>query len=134
MGWQGALLRKAGRAAGRQLRRPLVETPATQARRLQVDPHWRRHEDGYAARLGPRQTIDVARPVGRWRRVDPHRPNDAWRSVWKWAGLLGWAGTVGAAWWLGSSRGRGPLASVGELDRLGETVGAAIEGFDELEP
>lgn len=51
----------------------------------------------------------------------------------KLAGLLGWAGAVGGAWWLGSSRGRGPLSSVAEIDRIGEAVGAALDGFSELE-
>lgn len=115
--------------AVRRLGGPLAERPAAQARRFGVDPDWRRQPDGHAARLGPRETIDVARPVGRWHGVDPRRPNAGWRSVWKWVGLAGWAGTVGTAWWLGSSRGRGPLAGVRELDHLGESVAAAIDGF-----
>ena len=129
MTWQRDLARLGGRAVVRRTGAALVSEPAKVARRTSVDPHWRRLEDGYAARLGPRETIVMSRPVGRWRKVDPRLPQDGWRSVWKLAGLVGWAGAVGTAWWLGSSRARGPLASVAELDRLGEAVGAALDGF-----
>jgi hypothetical protein len=99
--------------------------PDRVAGRFRVDPDWRRLEDGYAARLGPGETIDVAQPVGRWRNVDPRRPEVGWQSLGKAAGLTMWAGAVGAAWWLGSSRGRGPLASVAELDRFGEAFSSS---------
>ncbi|MFP4149746.1 MAG: hypothetical protein ACLFV0_09675, partial [Nitriliruptoraceae bacterium] len=92
-----------------------------------------RLDAGGAARLTPQELIDPGRRVGRWHGVDPRRPHDGWRSVWKLLGLLGWAGAVGGAWWLGSSKGRGPLAAVAELDRLGEAVGAALDGFDALD-
>lgn len=121
-----------GRTASRDLRRAVTADPARIHRRSHVDPHWRRREDGGAARLAPDELIAPGRPIGRWRGVDPRRPFDGWRSVWKLLGLLGWAGAVGGAWWLGSSRGRGPLAPVAELDRIGEAVGAALDGFDAL--
>ena len=124
--------RDAGRSAVRDAQRAVTRDPARISRRARVDPHWRRLEDGGAARLAPDELIDPGRPVGRWHGVDPHRPQDGWRSVWKFAGLLGWAGAVGGAWWLGHSRGRGPLASVADLDRLGEAVGTALDGFDEF--
>ena len=134
MGWQREVLRRGGRLTRRVVSDALADDEASQARRMRVDPHWRRLEDGgYAARLGPRDTIDVKRPVGHWRSVDPRRPHHGWRSIWKFVGLAGWAGAVGTAWWVGSSRGRGPLAGVRELDHLGDDVGAAIEGFDSLQ-
>jgi len=122
----------ARRSAMRDLRRAVTRDPARITRRTTVDPHWRRRENGRAARLAHDELIAPGRAVGRWHGVDPHRPADGWRSVWKFAGLLGWAGAVGGAWWVGHSRGRGPLASVSELDRFGEAVGAALDGFDEL--
>lgn len=122
----------AGRGVGRELRTAVAQDPARTIQRAHVDPDWRRSEAGGAARLASDQLISVGRPIGRWHGVDPHRPHDEWRSVWKLAGLLGWAGVVGGAWWLGSSRGRGPLAAASELDRIGETVGAALDGFSEL--
>ncbi len=133
MGWQREVLRRGGRLTRRVVSDALADDAASQARRMRIDPHWRRLEDGYAARLGPRDTIDVKRPVGHWRSVDPRRPHHGWRSVWKFVGLVGWAGAVGTAWWVGSSRGRGPLAGVRELDHLGDSVGAAIDGFGSLE-
>lgn len=136
MGLTSNLLRQtaasAGRRAGRELRVAVTQDPSRLRRRAHVDPHWRRSEDGGAARLAPDELIAPGRPIGRWHGVDPHRPHDAWRSIWKLTGLLGWAGAVGGAWWLGASRARGPLAAVSELDRLGDAVGAALEGFDEL--
>ncbi len=137
MGMLSNLLRDAaadaGRTAGRELGTAITRDPSRIVRRAHVDPHWRRREAGGAARLSPDELIAPGRPSGRWRVVDPHRPNDGWRSVWKLVGLLGWAGAVGGAWWLGSRRARGPLASVSELDRIGETLGAALDGFAELE-
>ena len=121
------------RIAGRRLGAAITRDPARITRRSHVDEHWRRREGEGAARLAHDELIVPGRPVGRWRGVDPHRPHDGWRSVWKLVGLVGWAGAVGGAWWLGSSRARGPLASVSELDRIGETVGAALDGFSELE-
>ncbi|MFO7778766.1 MAG: hypothetical protein R6V28_10460 [Nitriliruptoraceae bacterium] len=121
----------AGRGAARELRSAVTQDPARTIKRAHVDPNWRRSEAGGAARLASDELISPGRPIGRWHGVDPHRPHDAWRSVWKLVGLVGWAGVVGGAWWLGSSRGRGPLAMVSELDRLGETVGAALDGFSE---
>lgn len=84
------------------------------ARRYRVDEDWKRQVDGYAVRLDPRTTIRVSQPVGRWRKVDPRRPQDAWRSPWKATGLAVWASAVAVAWWLGSSRGRGPLSVLNE--------------------
>ncbi|MFP4234340.1 MAG: hypothetical protein ACLFUG_05365 [Nitriliruptoraceae bacterium] len=123
----------AGYLASGELRRALAADPRRIARGARVDPHWRRLDAGGAARLTPQELIDPGRRVGRWHGVDPRRPHDGWRSVWKLLGLLGWAGAVGGAWWLGSSKGRGPLAAVAELDRLGEAVGAALDGFDALD-
>jgi hypothetical protein len=123
----------AGRGAGRELRLAMQQGRGGGNRRARVDPHWRRSEDGGAARLTPHELIAPGRPVGRWHGVDPHRPYDTWRAVGKFIGLLGWAGVVGGAWWLGSSHGRGPLAAVSELDRFGEAVGAALDGFSELQ-
>lgn len=122
-------LRRATGVALRAGRVAALAAPAQVARRTHVDPTWRRIEDGYAARLGPRETIDVARPVGRWRQVDPRQPLPLGGLARKAAGFGLWAGAVGVAWWVGSSRGRGPLAGVAELDRLGEAVGDATRGF-----
>jgi len=97
-------------------------TPAEVARRMHVDPGWRRLDDGYATRLGPRETIGVTRQVGAWRKVDPRLPQDRWRSIGKTVGLGMWAGVVGTAWWLGSSRGRGPLSAVADLDQFGDAL------------
>lgn len=125
--------RDASRATLRDAQRAVTRDPARIVRRAAVDPHWRRREDGGAARLGPDQLIAPGRAVGRWHGVDPHRPQDGWRSVWKLAGLVGWAGAVGGAWWLGHSRARGPLAAVAELDQIGDALGAALDGFSALE-
>jgi hypothetical protein len=137
MGLATTLLRRslagAGRAASGELGRATAADPRRISRGAHVDPHWRRHDGGGAARLTPQELIDPGRRVGRWHGVDPRRPHDGWRSIWKLAGLLGWAGAVGGAWWLGSSRGRGPLASVSELDRFGEAVGEALDGFAALD-
>jgi hypothetical protein len=137
MGLATTLLRRslagAGRAASGELGRAVAADPRRISRGARVDPHWRRLEGGGAARLTPQELIDPGRRVGRWHGVDPRRPHDGWRSVWKLLGLLGWAGAVGGAWWLGSSKARGPLASVAELDRFGEAVGAALDGFDALD-
>jgi hypothetical protein len=122
MSWQRTIAISAGRAVVRRAGSSVRATPAEVARRSRVDPHWRRLEDGYAARLGPRDTIDVARPVGRWRKVDPRRPQVGWQALGKAAGLTMWAGVVGVAWWIGSSRGRGPLSGLAELDRFGEAI------------
>lgn len=123
----------AGRGAGRELRVAMGHHRSYPTSRGQLDPHWRRSEGGLAARLTPDELIVPGRPIGRWHGIDPHRHHDTWRSVGKLAGLLGWAGVVGGAWWLGSSRGRGPLAAVSELDRFGEAVGAALDGFSAVE-
>jgi hypothetical protein len=137
MGLATTLLRRslagAGRTASGEFGRALSDDPRRIARAAKVDPHWRRRESGGAARLTPQELIDPGRRIGHWRSVDPRRPHDGWRSVWKLAGLLGWAGAVGGAWWLGSARGRGPLASVGELDQFGSAVGAALDGFGALD-
>ena len=123
MSWQRTVAIAAGRAVARRAGSSVRATPHQVARRSRVDPHWRRLEDGYAARLGPRETIDVARPVGRWRRIDPREPQVGWQALGKAAGLTLWAGAVGVAWWLGSSRGRGPLSSVADLDHFGDALG-----------
>ncbi len=128
--WRRTVAITAGRAVARRAGSSVRATPDRVAGRFEVDPHWRRLEDGYAARLGPRETIDVGQPVGRWRDVDPRRPQDGWQSLGKFAGLTMWGGVVGAAWWLGSSRGRGPLASVAELDRFGEALSSS--GDDDI--
>jgi hypothetical protein len=122
MSWKRTVAMTAGRAVVRRAGSSVRATPAQVARRSRVDPHWRRLEDGHAARLGPRDTIGVTRPVGRWRKVDPRVPDVGWQALGKAAGLTLWAGTVGVAWWVGSSRGRGPLSSVAELDRFGEAI------------
>jgi hypothetical protein len=122
MSWRRTVAITAGRALARRAGSSVRATPEQVARRTHVDPHWRRLEDGYAARLGPRETIAVSRQVGRWRKVDPRRPQDGWQALGKVAGLSMWAGAVGVAWWVGSSRGRGPLSSVAELDRFGEAI------------
>lgn len=97
-----------------------------------IDPHWRRLEDGRAARLRADELLVNLRPKGRWRRVDPHRTDDGWRSWARLSGFLGWAGVVGVAWWLGASRERGPLAPVARLDEIGSTLAARVDGFDTL--
>ena len=80
------------------------------ARTFAVDPDWRRTEDGRAARLGPRETIDLPVPeTGPFASRDPRTVVVGWRSIGRVLGLAGWAGAVGAGWWLGT-RGRGPLA------------------------
>ena len=111
--------------------RTVATDPARAAARIRVDPQWRRIEDGYAARLGPHETISVQRPVGHWRRVDPTRPASMKRLAFKAAGLGLWASAVAVTWWIGSSRRRGPLASVADVGRIGETVGEAVKGFSE---
>jgi hypothetical protein len=122
MSWRRTVAISAGRAVVRRAGSSVRATPQQVARRTHVDPHWRRLEDGHAARLGPRETIAVSHQVGRWRKVDPRRPQDGWQALGKVAGLGMWAGAVGVAWWVGSSRGRGPLSSVAELDRFGEAI------------
>lgn len=98
------------RGARRRWSEGTVSDVAGVARRYRIDPDWKRTSpDGYAARLDTVTTIGVTKPVGRWRRVDPRVPQDAWRAPWKAAGLVVWGAAVGAAWWMGSSRGRGPL-------------------------
>lgn len=104
------LVAAAGRTDDRQL-----------ARRRRVDPDWRRADDG-PARLGPRQTIDVRRSVGRFRARDPRQVHRGFAAPGKVAGLALWAGVVGGAWWLGSSRGRGPLAGAAHLDAFGSAL------------
>jgi hypothetical protein len=123
--WQRTVAVSAGRAVARRAGSSVRATPDRVAGRFRVDQNWRRLDDGYAARLGPRETIDVARPVGRWRKVDPRRPEVGWQAIGKAAGLTLWAGVVGVAWWVGSSRGRGPLSGVAEVDRFGEAIGFA---------
>ena len=125
--------RDTGRTAARELRTAVTQDPSRIHRHARVDPHWRRQEDGGAARLLPGELIDPGTRIGRWHGVDPRRPHDGWRSVWKAVGLVGWAGAVGGAWWLGHARSRGPLASVSELGRIGESLGASLDGFDGLE-
>jgi hypothetical protein len=125
--WQVA--RSTGRTAARDAGAAAGADPRRILKGARLDPHWRRQEGGGAARLAPDELIVPPVGIGRWHGVDPHRPHDGWRSVWKLFGLLGWGGAVGAAWWLGSRTGRGPLAGVAELDRLGE----ALNGFDRVE-
>ena len=112
MSWRSEVTRRAGGALVRGAAGALVSRPGAVRRHYLVDPDWRRVEDGYAARLDTRTTIAVAKPVGRWRAVDPSVPEDGWRAPWKAARLGLWASAVGVAWWLGASRGRGPLGSL----------------------
>jgi hypothetical protein len=117
MGWRADLARtgattgmRVARARARDGIRP--NAPRVQ-RSFSIAPDWRTVDDDQAAvRLGPRETIDVARPVGRWRSVDPRLPTDGWARPWSAAGLVLWLGAVGASWWVGSTRGRGPLGSL----------------------
>lgn len=114
-----------GRTVSRDLERALVRAARRQrpqhgaVRRAAADPQliadrfevvsdWRRVEDGRAARLGPRERIDL-RGRGRFAATDPGRVVVGWRSPGRAGGLLLWAGVVGASWWLGG-RGRGSLA------------------------
>jgi hypothetical protein len=76
-------------------------------RGVRPDPDWRRIEDGRAARLGPRQTIEVTR-TGRWRHKDPLAVEAGWWAPGHATGAMLWASAVGLAWWQGR-RGRGPL-------------------------
>lgn len=116
MSWRRDLVRMGLRTARGQVVVRLRPDAAKAQRSFTVDPDWRRIEGDRAARLGPRETIDVADPVGRWAEVDPRLPTDGWARPWSVAGLLLWGGAVGAAWWLGASKGRGPLASLADED------------------
>lgn len=107
---KGIVAGAARRAVRSRFRPALTSDVGSLARRYTVEPDWERKDDGYAVRLDTRTTIDVRDRVGRWRNVDPRRPQDAWRAPWKAVGLVAWGSAVGTAWWLGSSRGRGPLA------------------------
>lgn len=120
-------VRRAGRATVATVRVAAAGASERAVRRTRVDPDWRRvDEHGRAAKLAPHQTIDVRKPVGRWRGIDPRRPRPVTGVVVKLAALGLWAGAVGGAWWLGARKRRGPLASVAELDQLGQTLGDAI--------
>jgi hypothetical protein len=83
------------------------------SRTFAVRPDWRGSDDGRAARLGPRETIEVARVPGRFADRDPRTVVVGWRSIGRALALAGWTCSVGASWWLGR-RGHGPL---GDLDR-----------------
>ncbi len=78
--------------------------------------------DGRAPRLAPDEAIDVARPLGRWRQVDPSTTMDGWRVVGLWTGIGLWAGVVAATGALGWWRGIGPLGAVREVRTLGSTL------------
>lgn len=108
----GALRQRVGAAAGADRGR-LV-------RRMRVDEDWRRTDAFGAARLSPRETIEVARP-GRWQRHDPLLVVETWRRPARSVALAVWAGVVAVAWWRGASRGTGPLAGVQRLSELGST-------------
>jgi hypothetical protein len=114
--WQRQAIRFAGRAAAREAATRLRGEPKFVHDVFRVDPDWRRIEDGHAARLDARTTIDVAKPVGRWAAVDPLAANEAWRSPWKAVGLGVWLAAVGTSTWLGWRRGRGPLAALRRED------------------
>lgn len=106
-----------------------VSDPDAVRESFQPAPDWRELDaDGYARRLGPRETIAPAGLTGHWRYVDAREPYVGWRSRRKAAGLGLWAlavaGAAGLGWW----RGRGPLASLSELDRFGEAFDG-LEGF-----
>jgi hypothetical protein len=116
MSWRRDLAGRAGRALVSRAIDTVASPPERVKHHYLVDPDWRRVEDGHAARLDARTTIEVARPVGRWRRVDPRLPDDGWRAPWKAVGLGLWAGAVGVAWWIGTSRGRGPLRMLASSD------------------
>lgn len=107
------------RRLGRSLARTWFAGPDRIERRLHVDPHWRRLEDGMAPRLDARTTIAPSKPVGRWRHVDPLQPYDGWRRPWAWAGFGTWVGLTGALALLGWRRRRGPLKGLGHLDEFG---------------
>lgn len=121
------------RSVARQLERELVryarrhrsstgrlkaaaDDPGLVATTFTVDPDWRRTEGGRAARLGPRETIDL-RGSGVFADHDPRTVAVGWRSLGGLLGVLTWTGVAGASWWLGR-RGRGPLRAL-ERDRTG---------------
>jgi hypothetical protein len=110
--WRREVIRLARRTATREVLVRLRGEPTVLDEEFRVDPDWRRVEDGSAARLDPRTTIDVAEPVGRWQGVDPRVANEGWRSPWKAVGLGMWMTAVGVSGWLGWRRGRGPLAAL----------------------
>src|SRR6056297_3450305 len=111
VGWRATVVRTGVRAARQRVGAAGSADTQRVARRVRVDPDWRRIEAGGAARLGPRDTIEVSRP-GRWRDHDPLVVTEGWRPPARTAALAVWAGTVGAAWWLGATRGVGPLAGL----------------------
>ena len=100
------LARKAASTLGRRLAAEARPRPDA-LRDVRPDPDWRRVEHGRAARLGPRETIEVTRH-GRWRHTDPLQVEAGWVAPWYAAGAALWASAVGVAWWQGR-HGRGPL-------------------------
>lgn len=113
--WQRSAVRFASRAAWRRFQGPGVAAArldtSSRPSTWVVDPDWRRVEDGRAARLDHRTTIEMTRPTG-WEQVDPREVNEAWSRPGTFLGLLLWGGAVGASWWLGSSKGRGPMKAL----------------------
>jgi hypothetical protein len=105
----GWVARQAAGTVGRRLAAKAAPSPDA-LRDVRADPDWRRVEDGRAARLGPRQTIEVTRR-GRWRHTDPLAVEAGWWAPRHASGALLWASAVGLAWWQGR-HGRGPLRSL----------------------
>lgn len=122
IGLLGRAVRQSGRLVSVTARAAAARSTEHVARTTQIDTQWRRIDEGRAARLGPDQTIDVARRVGRWRTVDPRRPRPITGVGVKLVSLGVWAGVVAAAWWIGSRHRKGPLASVADLNQFGSAV------------
>jgi hypothetical protein len=117
-----ALLKLAAFRAVQAGTEALLSDPTSVSRRITVAPDWRIPVDGRAPRLSPQQTIDVARPVGRWRRIEPRLPNDGYRNSAVLLGLAGWLGVVAGAAGLGWWKGIGPLRGAADLREFGSAV------------
>lgn len=133
MGWKRRVVRAAVVTAGSRLRSSSGADPGRVRRQYRPDPSWRRIEHGAAARLGPRDTIEVARP-GRWKQHDPLEVTDAWRSPARSVGLAIWLTLVGVAWWRGATRGRGPLAGLRRIPGGHGDLGTAGRGLEATRP
>ncbi|MCC5948426.1 MAG: hypothetical protein JJT89_08210 [Nitriliruptoraceae bacterium] len=131
-GFVGPLVRRGARVAAGRLARAWLAEPDRIERRIEVDPHWRRIEDGYAARLGPHQTIAPSALSRPGTRVDVLQPYDGWRRPWAWAGLGLWVGVAGAIGVLGWKAGRGPLEQLAHLDEFGSAI-TGVGGFGDAD-